>query len=561
MAEEKKNQGKGEEEIRWELEDGSERKEEQPVPEVTPESEEQAPEAEELREEYAAAGESGQSRETPEPEPSQVDESEAEPVPAGGGRKQGEGEVEAGTPSAPGEPPYGTGREWPGATQAVAWQWRETGASFSPFVLEFMGGMYRVSKRGIERVSDLSSMRGYFKYFIDYGESPGLGILTLNTEKKYANVLARKHLEEIGELSSESVMEIFSKRRVSGGQIRLFYEVLPRDSYVALKETYNSYSDGFIIYDSVAMLHSLLKKRGRGVHALAMHLPGTIVMIAGRDGETHLARRYTLVGEDEQALAEGIYALQQDVSALERNLGQRVDVVEWIEGLTWDLNIPKPPVEISFSTWPVHALRMDNETVWTALPLALKQAPVTDSLGPSEEHWLRPLERAEKLLWVVMLALAIVAGVGVYSMQNVVWQAERQVQAMRNRVNAMESELRARQLDTEYGELEDVVDLATDFKLAAVSPPYGELWNYLAEQQPEGIRVDGLEFNYQSEAVNLRLEGEVERDITRAQRSFDGFLDSLEKAGFEVTNHRLDLDVEGNFYSLNIQWPLKVQGE
>ncbi len=54
-------------------------------------------------------------------------------------------------------------------------------------------------------------------------------------------MLARKQLEEAGELSAEGILHVFSKRKLEGGQISVFYEILPRDRYVGMSETYAGY--------------------------------------------------------------------------------------------------------------------------------------------------------------------------------------------------------------------------------------------------------------------------------------------------------------------------------
>ena len=480
------------------------------------------------------------------PEPERTSVAGPEPAGAAGATAAGAGAYDS--RSETGQMNYGD-----------SWNWREVRSGFKPFLFDHMSELHRFSKGRIDKIDDPSQMSGYFTYLAHHEESHGQGLLTLNTESKYAKVVARKNLEEMGELSPEGILKIFDTRKTEGGQVNVFYEVLPRDRHISITESYRKYAPGFIIHDSLSLLFGLLKRAGRGMHALALHLPGTIILIGGRNGDVYLSRQYALVGDDDQAMIEGIHAMSQDLSAMERNLGQKLNKVDWIEAMAHDLDMPKPAVEIPISPWPLHKFTFDGREVWSSLPTAVSRSKREAALGPKEEKYLRPLERAEKYVWAVLLALAVVAGIGFYSVMEVSDDMQSSIRAMRNRMNAMEAQFRERSLDTEFSALEPTLELAKDFRKAAVSPPYGQMWNYLAVLKPEDVRVDALEFDYQPEVILVRMEGEVQRDLSASQYLYNGFLQELENAGFEILTQHLDLDVEGNFYSMNLSWPLKTE--
>lgn len=79
--------------------------------------------------------------------------------------------------------------------------------------------------------------------------------------------------------------------------------------------------------------------------------------------------------------------------------------------------------------------------------------------------------------------------------------------------------------------------------------------------RPDYIRVDGLEFVYGANEINMRLEGQVEMDLSVAQHGFNRFVKTLETEGFTIQEQRIDLGLEGNYYSVNAQWPLKSKGD
>lgn len=107
----------------------------------------------------------------------------------------------------------------------------------------------------------------------------------------------------------------------------------------------------------------------------------------------------------------------------------------------------------------------------------------------------------------------------------------------------------------------DYNDWETIAILAATAPPFGEMWNFLASLRPKSVRVDGLDMAYDNNNVTIRMEGQVEMGLTAAQQAFTHFQKELETAGFKVVSQQIDLDLEGNYYALNLLWPLQEEGK
>jgi len=294
---------------------------------------------------------------------------------------------------------------------------------------------------------------------------------------------------------------------------------------------------------------------------MAMHLPGSVLMVAGRNGQVHLARRYTLIGDDDQALTEGIFAMQQDLESLQKILGQRMPHVDWIEALTFSLNLARPEVDIPLLPWPVHALSMGGERAWSALPLGVRRASTTEALGPKEESWLRPLENLERIVWAALATVVLVAGAFIYLYGQENHNFILNISVLKQQISQAEQDIQARQAALVVENLGQAVAVARDFNQAASLPPFAEMWNYLASLRPKPVRVDGVELSYSPEGLGVRLEGEVELEMATAQQVFDTFLNTLQKSKFKLESQKIDLGLEGNFYTVNLTWTLAQEGE
>jgi hypothetical protein len=298
-----------------------------------------------------------------------------------------------------------------------------------------------------------------------------------------------------------------------------------------------------VILDTVSLLYGLLKHHGRGAHVLALHIPGAIIMVAGKNGDVYLSRRYTLVGDDGDALVEGIFALEQDVAALEKNLGQRISHINWIEGLTGTLNLPRPDVEIPLVPYPVHRLQHGGETVWSALPKPCRPRPWRHPRPEGRAPAAAPGVGRE-------VSLGGHAGRGPGGLRGYSYVATakgevmQRLASMQSANNALDSQLASRAGSLAFQDVTAAAQTASDIRTAALAPPLGEMWNYLSSLRPDYMRVDGLEFTYQPDGVAVRLEGQVEMDISTAQHGFVKFVSSLESQGFTIQSKQIDLGLE-----------------
>jgi len=407
-------------------------------------------------------------------------------------------------------------------------------------------------------VADLDNIRncpGYALFLADLDQSCGL--MNVAGNPKYAAVMGRKELEGRGELTADDQLFVHSTKKVDAVQSTVLYSVFSRQRYLGIAAAYKDHEHGFELFNPVGLLQGLLQSMPRNQpHALALRLGSFVMLLVGRRNEVMLVQRYSLYGQDDESLAEVVTALVQDVVLLEDNLGMHVNQINWIEALTFDLNVRVPKTQIPLSAWPVTRLAWDGREVWSALPALADRVPVTASVGPKDEKYLKPLDTAVNWLLAAGILLTLAFGAGAYLFSSALDQLKADVGKVEAVYHRKQGELRAMTVALDYLDTDSFLRTALAVEQAMLAPTMGEMWNVLAATRPHAFQVQSVELRYERDNVLVRLEGTLQESIGRAQEAFAGYIAEMERMGFVLVEQNLNIAPEQSDYVLQFQWPI-----
>ncbi len=400
---------------------------------------------------------------------------------------------------------------------------------------------------------------GGFLYLIaDCPASGGVGLMEVQADGRYAHILARKRLEERGELTSEQRLIIYSRRKSANRATELLYQIVPKAWHQTLLRRCASSPRGMVCFDPVSMLHGLLMTLPDStIHALALRLEDAVLLLAGSRDRVMLARRYVLFGEESHSLRDVLRIARQDLSMLARTQGRQIECIRWLEPMRYTLNWTLPeawdPV-LAVKPWPLVALHYDDLPCWSVLPELISRIPLRAALARSSEAWLRPLEKAEPYAWSAMLLLILILSALAWSFNRegrVL--SESAIRLTREAAELEQAMPRAPELPSQTASM---VKLGERVTRANTAPPLSLLWNKLAASRPADVVISAVSFHYAPDAVTVSLDGVIEGGLAESQAGMLRMAASLESAGFEVTHRTLNLaNARRNALTLRLRYP------
>jgi hypothetical protein len=358
---------------------------------------------------------------------------------------------------------------------------------------------------------------------------------------------------------------VYQKRKGPGQEVLVLYQVVPKARHSALLRVQTLHPRGMAVFDTVAMLQGVIRRLpSRRVHAVAMRLQGALLLLVGKGRDIFLARRYTLLGDDEATLHEHLFTIRQDLEALAGQLPGKVRQLCLIEPLLCNdsgtLDLPslhngEEPVELV--RWPLEPVRAGERMCWTSLPGVARGLPLSASLGARHERWLRPLEHREKSIWAGVLLLALLCGglAALLALQN--HGIHKECQELEERIALLDSETPA--LATlPPDSVAPFLSLAEYLSRARSTPSLAQVWNSVAQAKPQDVCVQALSLRYGKERLDVDLTAHAAGNLAQVQQLEQAFVHGLEQAGFTLTHRMLSLEteLEGNF-TLHLQLPLE----
>ncbi len=427
-----------------------------------------------------------------------------------------------------------------------------------PMVIDTSGEMFFISSEEAKKVKNISNIDNFLYYILDTTSTSEPGIYTVIGPYKYAEIMAKKKLEERGDITPEETFIIYQKKKEDKTKTTVIYNLIPTNVYDRIREQYNSFSHGMVVFDSMGIACAYLERIAKNDPiGIVCESASSTVMVVGKKGEFLLSRRYEKEGllnfgeEDTSALIE------QDLIRFEKDKGIKVGKIIWcpifIRGKS-----PTAPEFTSCETslLPFIQKEVEGEIIFTSLPYIIEKIPFNYALFGKEERWIRPLEKAEVYLWGTMLFVSCVL-IGIFFLfSNTQKRLEAKSKELSQVIKAYERSLdyfspkiKGKERGKGYNQ---ILSFSQKLIRSQKAPSYGFFWKIMDEIRPKGVYLTEMDVYYGKKSAKVSLTGEIPDTMLQAQQSFSSFLTRLTRAGFKIKEQHINLGLDTSSFLVNL---------
>ncbi len=433
-----------------------------------------------------------------------------------------------------------------------------SGNKLPSILFDTPSGKFFISSTECRIIEEISEVDEFLYYILDTTSSSEPGIYTVTGAYKYAEILAKKKLEERGEITPEETFLIYHKKKEDKTKTTILYNLLPSNTYENLKRQYLSFPWGMIAFDDIGIACGYLKSiaRDKPVCIICEAISST-VMVIGKKGTFFLIRRYgkegilTFSQEDTSSLIE------QDILGFEKDTGINIKEVIWCPICVIGKEMEVPNFD-SFKLVTLPHVKKDiGETVlYTSVPYIIKSISKNYSLFGKEEKWIRPLERGEKYLWGGLFFVSGILFLIFLFFLNIQRQLEAKSQSLSHTIWAYEQSLNYFSQKIKKGEkgrdYKKLLSFSKDLVRSQEAPSYGFFWKLLDKIRPKGIYLTEMDIHYGKASARLSLIGEIPDTMMQAQQSFSSLLYRLNKAGFKIEEQNINLGLGSSSFLVTL---------
>lgn len=427
--------------------------------------------------------------------------------------------------------------------------------SHKPFVFELDGRAYRKAGDQLLPLGRLQEMAGDAWLITDFGESM-TRFMSVEGPAKYAEVLARRKLQESGEI--EEPVEIFThwKRKRDGHTTDIFFTAVP----TRLARLYTDELHGGQYHVLVFALYSVMwdlvarKSNQQPVAAVFRHDRFAEVLIGMRN-RVYFANRCVAFDTEQEQIKTLWESVRSDIEMVQRD--QRIDV-ERIYTVGWIDACETPSCQDEWLDRVVMLENLEHLVEETPVTVSLPSAAATLSARQSVSS---PLEIAFYYArqWapaanIAMAALVVVMGAVAWLYWSQGKQLGLKLDTLHHQINKVNLEMaKLPVVGPEAGErLKFVQNLA----LQRRQPAYREVVDDLTDPDFFMLQVSSLKLDYAPDAVRVSLFGDIVAPFEEAHGRYRAFLDRLTSRGYRIEENRFETQISKSQVVLKLIRPV-----
>ncbi len=413
---------------------------------------------------------------------------------------------------------------------------------------------------GARSLEGISALRGFVYYILDVASSSDPGIHAAVGPYKYAELLGKKKLEERGEIAQDETFVCYKKIKEGKNKTKLIYNLLPSTSFEKIKESYNTYAYGMMVFDNVGITCAYLEALNSSEPvAVICESSTSTIMVVGKKKDILLLRRYGKEGLLGFAEEDASGLIEQDLNNFQRDRGISVSRIVYFTLISRGKE-PSPPqiTAIQMEAIPYIEYEVEKDVIFTSLPHILKSLSPSYALFGREEKWLRPLEKGEKFLWGGLVGMAILAFVGFFALLHVEKGLNqrstilsREIKAYERSLNYFSPRIKGTTTGKQYREL---LNFSSDLIRSQSAPSYARLWKMLYELRPRGLYLTEMDLSYDKTMTHLDLLGEIPQTMLQAQQTYSSFISNLKKSGFKINNQKINLGLNLSTFMVELSY-------
>lgn len=432
---------------------------------------------------------------------------------------------------------------------------------YPAFVLESEQGLYFCHGETVQTIQSLQECSCFVYYLLDFPYSEGPGTIQISGDPRYADVLARKRLEDRGELSPGEKLWIYKKSKLGKTEAELLYHIFPEEKYNQLLEQQHTFAPGLACLDPVGLGLAWLEQTSpKQDTAIVISLLNSLLLLVGRRQKIELVRRYAQFQESAFGSGQSTAILEQDLKDFEQNKARSLDKLIWLEIWQEDRPPEMPELDYQLDYLPLSSLSKEQgEKIYTCLPQVLKRISPKHAFLGREETWLRPLEKGEKYLWMGLLLILLVSFSLTWTLQCLNKQIQARSKALSEQIQAYENTLQSFSFEMQGKDYQKVLKMANKIIKADKAHPYSAVWSMLARISPQNIKLNYMELNYQDSLLKLQLQGFMNQGMIQGQKAFSDFIHKLREQGFEIVKTDLDLKLHRVNFTLELKYPYRIK--
>jgi hypothetical protein len=407
------------------------------------------------------------------------------------------------------------------------------------YVVELDEATYLCSDDELEQIVDLKDVRGDTWFVTDFGKAIAR-TMTVEAPVKYAEIMVRKKLQEMGEFDEPISVINHWKRKKGKNATDIFFTAIPTRLYYRYLEEIKAHEDSILLFPLFSVLQGVLRRMRHPEPAAVIFQHSRFAdLLIGTHKTVLYANRCVAFDTSEEQLSALWDTVRRDIAMLEseeRIKVERVLLLKWIDSAAE----PEWPKEnqremLSMEDEKVSCNGRDHPVSFLK---ALGMNLGCRALSPPAEKVSYYSARSLPYLNIIFFLAILLCVVGYLAYDQKADSLEQQLLAAEGQIAGLQLEAPAQEMP-----YKETLSFAKDLARWRQVPSYKRVVSDISEALAEGATVEVLKVDYARDVVNIEVFGKMKDSFNLAYKGYQSFIDALTQKGYRVAESRLDTKI------------------
>ncbi len=415
--------------------------------------------------------------------------------------------------------------------------------------IELDGVIYAYEGGKLSKLTDLSEINGPGLFLSDFGDSVSR-VLQVESVPKYADVMARKKLEDAGDVDQPVTLITHWRRKKQKNTTEIFFTAVPVQLYDQYMGRVEDCDEPILFFPLYTFLHKILKKyAGRNIIAVVFQHSRSVDLIIGNKKRIYFANRSMAFDESEEQVSGLWEMILTDIKTTEAENKIKVAkaiLVTWIDSAEpqWrgDLGLNVVPL-------PEDSVQVEKHLSKSSLIHMLRKVGTSDTISGINT---RLAFVGKRVLIPANIICALVCcmlfwGYAYFGAQSKTLNMDYQNLA------AELSQIKQIQTAGDFKEkYSTIVSFIKGLERVYKFPCFKELVNDISYAFGDNVLVESLQAEYGKHSLLVRINAKEDIPFAEAHRDYQRSLSVLNKKGYTTLKSSFSTDIQSSRFHLEL---------
>jgi hypothetical protein len=414
-------------------------------------------------------------------------------------------------------------------------------SSSQQYILEIDDGIYRYRNGYFSQIENIDEIKEHTFFITDFPDAVQQAIsrvVTVETEPKYAPVMAGKKLQEEGEFTDPVHIINHTSRKKGANRTELFYTAVSASLYAHYQDKITESSEGLLIFPLYGVLLQIIKKikPKQPVALIFRHGRHADLLIAGKK-TVYYANRATSFDYSEDQVNSLWNIIENDLNNVERQ--QKISINQCTICNWFDAPDKPDWQNRTVNETPSTNITIDGESKSCSLLPLLDLLNPADSIGSVFSKFTYFTKQFLPIIQIILFLLGVGLLTSSFLFQTKTEAVQQEIKQAKQKIINLTNFTLAANID-----YQETLKLLNELDLYRQSKTFKTLVNDLSSAISRHTIINQIKADVQNKQMTIQVHGTIKTGFQAAYQGYQSLIQNLKQNKYTIAESTFNTEID-----------------